>query len=119
VRLDISFYARKCSRVMSAPKAEPVLKVLRAITLALLKKPHMGKTFSQSPGVTDRHLVLGHVALALARVSRLKLKRFPLRQALSNMRGPSRVQPDSLYTRRMGTSFKVCVRELYFSRQLT
>jgi hypothetical protein len=35
-----------------------------------------------------RHLVLGHVALALARVSRLKLKRFPLRQALGNMRGP-------------------------------
>ena len=35
-----------------------------------------------------RHLVLGHVALALARMSRLKLKRFPLRQALGNMRGP-------------------------------
>jgi hypothetical protein len=57
VRLDISFFARKCSRVMSAPKAEPVLKVLRAITLALLKKPHMGKTFSQSPGVTDLEII--------------------------------------------------------------
>jgi len=57
VRLDISFYARKCSRVMSAPKSEPVLKVLRAITLALLKKPHMGKTFSQSPGVTDLEII--------------------------------------------------------------
>ena len=39
-------------------------------------------------GWRRRHLVLGHVALALARVSRLKLKRFPLRQALGNMRGP-------------------------------
>ena len=38
-------------------------------------------------GWRRRHLVLGHVALALARVSRLKLKRFPLRQALGNMRG--------------------------------
>ena len=39
-------------------------------------------------GWRRRHLVLGHVALALARVSRLKLKRFPLRQALGNKRGP-------------------------------
>jgi hypothetical protein len=59
VRLDISYFARKCSRVMSAPKAEPVLKVLRAITLALLKKPHMGKTFSQSP-LTGRHRPRDH-----------------------------------------------------------
>ena len=36
-------------------------------------------------GDVGTYVVLGHVALALARVSRLKLKRFPLRQALGNM----------------------------------
>ena len=45
-------------------------------------------TVTNVRGWRRRHLVLGHVALALARVSKLKLKRFPLRQALGNMRGP-------------------------------
>ena len=56
-RLDIVYHARKCSRVMSAPKATAVLKMLRAIAQTLIESPHMGKTFSYAPGTTELEVV--------------------------------------------------------------
>ena len=56
-RLDIVYHARKCSRVMSAPKATAVLKMLKAIAQALIESPHMGKTFSYAPGTTELEVV--------------------------------------------------------------
>ena len=57
VRYDVIFQARKCSRVMSAPKASAVLKVLRAIAKSLIEHPHMGKTFTHAPGATELEVV--------------------------------------------------------------
>lgn len=53
IRLDVIYFGRKCARVMSAPKAVAVLKVLRAIAQALVENPYMGKTFAKAPGVTS------------------------------------------------------------------
>ena len=57
VRYDAVYFARKCSRVMSAPKATEVLKTLRAIAQMLIESPHMGKTFTHAPGTMELEVV--------------------------------------------------------------
>ena len=42
---------------MSAPKAQPVLKNLRAIAQVLIETPHMGKTFTNAPGTAELEVV--------------------------------------------------------------
>jgi len=57
IRLDVVYHARKCSRVMSAPNATAVLKMLRVIAQVLIETPHMGKTFTHAPGTMGLEVV--------------------------------------------------------------